>query len=166
MKKVIAVITIVCFSTGGFAQTYGNDYYNRFNEITACIDKMDLYNAIIKMDAFLYRYPNVAGMYFNRGLVELNMNDLNAAKKDFLKAQYLGFNQRDEFIKYYTSKSYLVNRLTEHYLDNNELDEANGFKPVFGLKDSLQGASATRKDLLRCLLLQPYFKNFSKEKKH
>lgn len=92
------------------------------------------------MDAFLNLYPKNEIIYYNRGLAKYNLNDIIGARADLLKAKDNGFKSNINFINFFTSKSLMVSALTSDYLDSDLLREENGFKPVFSLKDSLQGA--------------------------
>ena len=92
------------------------------------------------MDAFLFKYPKNARMYVWRGQAKLNLNDFLSAGEDFSKSLTLGYYKWNRRLNWYASKSYRVKLLSRDYLDFNSLNPANGFYPVFGLKDSLQGA--------------------------
>lgn len=139
MRKLILLFSFTVISKLLIAQT--SDLSNRYKEIVKHLSQREFYLAIDKIDDLLSFYPSNAGMYFNRGLAKIYMNDYLGAREDFLKAKSLGFVQRDKIINAFTSKDFMVKNLTKHYLDPGiELDASNGYKPHFGLKDSLHGA--------------------------
>jgi aminopeptidase N len=140
MKKIVVVFILCFIIKSTYAQLYGPDMSSRFNKVFELLKKKEYHIAIEEMDYILSFYPNHAGMIFNRGLAKFYLNDQYGAREDLIKAKILGLKERDKIINSITSKSFLVNILTESYLDKNTLDSTNGFKMKFGLKDSLQGA--------------------------
>lgn len=141
-KKLISIIIyILLFCNIINAQTEkGTFYYKRFNDIVSLIKNKDYYTAIKKMDEFLHSFPDDAVIYYNRGLVHFLMNDYEHARKDIEKAKSLGFNEKQDFVNYITSKEYLVKLLSKHYIDFALLNPNKNYKQNFGRKDSLRGA--------------------------
>lgn len=139
MKKLVLLIIAFFSYNSIYSQQARSDYNSRYYNIIKHLEAKEYYDAIPEMDYFLMLYPNDRGMYHDRGIAKLSLNDYIGAKADFIQAKNLG-EKNDNLINFMTSKSLLVNLLTKDYIDSDSLSEANGFKPVFGLKDSLQGA--------------------------
>jgi len=140
MKKITLILIVFFICESLYSQDYNNDYSSRFYDIIGHFDKKEYYDAIKEMDIFLSKYSQDAGMYFNRGLAKFYLNDYISAKEDLIRSKLLGNINHDDFINSLTSKSYLVEILTKNYIDNASLSPVNNFKPVFSLKDSLQGS--------------------------
>ena len=137
MRKLYVVFLLLIIK-GVTAQD--TDKIDRFENIIDLLYQKEFYEAIDKMNSFLKNYPDEACIYYNRGLAKFKLNDYYAARKDFIKAKEKGATKNEMFINTVINKEFLVNLLADGYLSDIKLDSANGFKPVFTLKDSLQGA--------------------------
>ena len=137
-KPILLFITFFIYAFV-YAQQVRSDYDIRFDKIVKHLEAHEYYDAIPEIDYFLILFPNDRYMYGNRGIAKLALNDYIGAKEDFLQSKKLGENNNN-LINFMTSKSLLVNMMTKGYMDSDSLLEENGFRPVFGLKDSLQGA--------------------------
>jgi len=140
MKKILLILLLAITTASIFAQDSPSDYSLRFQEIIKSLKKLDYYDAIKQMNVFLELYPKSAATYYNRGFAKYKLNDFIGAREDMLKCKELGFTENQGFINRLTSKSYMVELLSKHYLDFNLLSPSNGYKQVFGRKDSLRGA--------------------------
>lgn len=140
MKKVYLLIVILFCAISTFSQGNTKDYYMRLWEVKTKFFEKDYYSFIIKVDSLIADYPKEYELYTNRGIAKLNMNDFISAKSDLLKAQELGARFKNDYFTFITSKSYAVNLLAEDQIDLNLLSPENNFKPVYSLKDSLQGS--------------------------
>lgn len=117
------------------------DYYiilrEKVDEIYNELRDDNLHHAIDLIDDFLRDYPNTEYMYYNRAYAKRQLNQYEAAKQDFLKAQSLGF--QDSTLNFFLSKEYAANLIAESHIDGR-LSLKNNLKPIFTRKDSLQGA--------------------------
>lgn len=137
MKKNLLLFILLLTGVPLIAQqSQSDDPY----DINYYYNKGDYYNAIKGMDALIARYAVKPEIYFYRGLSYYYLNDQLAARKDFLKAQELGYKEDKNFIRWHTSIDFRAKELSKHYIDVKLLDPKNGYRPVYGRKDSLQGA--------------------------
>jgi len=125
--------------TDAYSQDSTNFYKERWKINTMLIDD-DYYGAILKSDKLIGGSKDDASIFYLRGIANYYLMDNINAKKDLSKAKKLGFNRDKWFVKFMTDTNYVIEVLSESYLDKNLLLAENGYKPDFGLKDSLQGA--------------------------
>jgi len=137
MKKSLIAVVILLMCARVLSQ---NISASEYEDIAFYYNRADYYEAIKKMDVFLTRHPDNGEMYYNRGLCYMLLNDPPAAEADFVLARKYNFKENKQFLDWWCTKAYRVNMLSQSYLDHFTLKEENGFKPVFGLKDSLRGA--------------------------
>ena len=147
MKYRILILLYFVFFASAFGQNSTSDYQSRFNEIVRLLQTKDYYSAMREMNLFLRKYPNDAGMFFNRGITEYFMNEMPAAKKDMLKAKALGIKGKDGILNYVCSTDYMVKLISESYIDKGVvLEEKNQYRPVYTRKDTLRGALRPERD--------------------
>jgi len=135
-------ITIVSkFYSQTYTHKYGeNGFSAAFANITNLFEEENYHGAIKEIDIFIAYFEDNKIMYFNRGIANLRLNNIEAAKSDFITAKKLGYEAGGDFIDMMTSEDELVKRLADGYLNNVKLKASNGYKLEYTLKDSLQGA--------------------------
>ena len=141
MKKIVLLIIGFTLLTNiVYPQDTIKEFHTLKYEIFQDFDKKDYYGVIKKSDKLILDHPNDEQLYYNRGIAKLSLNDYYAALEDLNQATKLGSKYNRNYIKFLTSKSYVADVYTKYYSDGCSVSEENGFKPIFGLKDSLQGA--------------------------
>ncbi len=140
MKKIAAFVFLVLSWSVLSAQNHKPDDSDCYDTIIEQLKRMDLYGGIKNINIFLRSNPGNASMYYNRGVAEYIMNDFPSSREDLIHSRKLGLHGREKMINFLTSKSYAVNILSKSYINFYSLDPDHGYKPHFGLKDSLQGA--------------------------
>lgn len=140
MKKTLVLLFLFILYKSVYSQEYSQDVYQFRKSIKAKFEKYEFYDAIREMDSYLIKYPRAGAIYSDRAVAKLYLNDLIAASQDLVSSYKLSYHGRDLLVKRYASKDFLVNLLTKNYLEEGALNAENGFMPVFGLKDSLQGS--------------------------
>jgi len=137
MKNTFLLLVLILLCGRSYSQNPSPyDYQNVFYYI----NKAEYYGAVKQLDAVISKYPKSGEMYFYRGLVKHYMNDIVASKVDLMQSQKLGYTENAGFVKWATSTAFKVKILSKPYQKKNTLEAKNGYKPVYGRKDSLQGA--------------------------
>lgn len=144
--RSVALFLAILVVQGVTAQT-NPDYSAQFDAISKRLKNKEFHTAILEMDKFLETHPQLAGMYYNRGVAKLYLNDHRGCAADFKQARQLGLEHNLSFMMYNSDKAYLVNNLAKNHLDNpSRLTEANNFKLPYSEKDSLQGSLRPERD--------------------
>jgi aminopeptidase N len=112
----------------------------KLNEIYSLINGQDYLQALIGWNDFIRTYPTTRGVYYNRGITRLRLNDVQGAKRDFNLELSLGLINIPEFIYFFTSKQSMVSRILKDLKEDVSLDSARDFRPVILPKDTIQGA--------------------------
>jgi len=146
MRNVILLFLALFSCELLFSQTNYEKYQKDFATILNQIEMKEYYDAIKNMDLFNINYPNNAGMYYNRGMVNFKLNNYKSAIADLKKSKELGNTFQSNFVSYLTDKEYLVKLLCDHYIDFKLLSPTNGYKQIYGRKDSLRGALRTERN--------------------
>ncbi|MFK5855576.1 MAG: M1 family metallopeptidase [Bacteroidota bacterium] len=140
MKKFFIILSILLIINTVFAQKKYDTFDSCTNLIIKKLKKKEFYEAIRLSDTLISDYSEDYSLYYNRGIARINLNDYESGIKDLKKAKELGSKFRKSYVNFMTSNNYVVSLISKNYKDDTELTAENNYKPIYGLKDSLQGA--------------------------
>ena len=136
MKKLFLILTSLYFTFNALSQTVEDVW----KEGMECFNNKDFHGAIQKIDQIIRILPQYSYAYYNKGLSELNLGDLEGACEDISKAVRLGFDKNTKFYDYMCKPDIKLKFLKKEFYPHDELFRDNGYRPYYTRKDSLRGA--------------------------
>ncbi len=140
MKNAAVVIVLFTLLNTALSQETKLEYWDQVDNIVNDYRRNDPYSAIIKLDEIAKDYFGEEDVFFNRGMLKFELRDIHGAREDFIKCNDLGYKFNNFFLKAVISDKYLIDIFSEGYFEKDELLVENGYKPIYGIKDSLHGA--------------------------
>jgi len=140
MKNILLLLIIFIFFGTAKSQDVKEYQDSLYYEIYQHRKANENHQIIHKSDILITMDPDDYRLYYNRGLAKLRLNNYVGAIEDLNKAVELGSKFNKRYVKFITSKSYVIDFMTDYLGEDYTLNPENGYKLVFGLKDSLQGA--------------------------